>query len=88
MTTLAPAIYTRTFPRTVGWLRDLILILLGALFVALLAQVKIPLPFTPVPITGQTFGVLLVGAMLGSRRGIHGTVYRAGRAWTPFLRWW
>jgi biotin transport system substrate-specific component len=69
MTTLAPTIYTRTFPRTAGWLRDLILILLGALFVAALAQVEIPLPFTPVPITGQTFGVLLVGAALGSKRG-------------------
>ncbi len=69
MTTLAPTIYTRTFPRTVGWLRDLILILLGALFIAALAQVEIPLPFTPVPITGQTFGVLLVGAALGSKRG-------------------
>jgi biotin transport system substrate-specific component len=69
MTTLAPTIYTRTFPRTTGWLRDLILILLGALIVAALAQVEIPLPFTPVPITGQTFGVLLVGAVLGSKRG-------------------
>ena len=69
MTTLAPTIYTRTFPRTASWLRDLILILLGALFVAVLAQVEIPLPFTPVPITGQTFGVLLIGAALGSKRG-------------------
>ena len=69
MTTLAPTIYTRTFPRTAGWLRDLTLIVLGALFVAILAQVKIPLPFTPVPLTGQTFAVLLVGAILGSRRG-------------------
>jgi biotin transport system substrate-specific component len=69
MTTLAPTLYTRTFPRTAGWLRDLILILLGAFFVAALAQVEIPLPFTPVPITGQTFGVLLVGAALGSKRG-------------------
>ena len=69
MTTLAPTIYTRTFPHTSGWLRDVILILLGALFVAVLAQVEVPLPFTPVPITGQTFGVLLVGAALGSRRG-------------------
>ena len=34
-----------------------------------MAQVRIPLPFTPVPITGQTFAVLLVGAVLGSRRG-------------------
>jgi len=33
------------------------------------SQVRIPLPFTPVPITGQTFGVLLLGALLGSRYG-------------------
>ena len=69
MTTLAPTIYTRTFPRAADWLRDMILILLGALFVAALAQVELPLAFTPVPITGQTFGVLLVGAALGSKRG-------------------
>jgi len=69
MTTLAPTLYTRTFPRMAGWLRDLILISVGALFVAILAQVRIPLPFTPVPLTGQTFAVLLVAAALGSRRG-------------------
>ena len=69
MTTLAPTIYTRTFPRTASWLRDMILIVLGTLFVAALAQVKIALPFTPVPLTGQTFAVLLVGAALGSKRG-------------------
>jgi biotin transport system substrate-specific component len=33
------------------------------------AQIRIPLPFTPVPLTGQTFAVLLVGAALGSKRG-------------------
>ena len=49
--------------------RDLALIVVGSLLVALLAQVKIPLGFTPVPITGQTFAVLLVGAMLGGWRG-------------------
>lgn len=49
--------------------RDLSLVLAGSLFVALLAQVSIPLPFTPVPLTGQTLGVLLVGAALGSRLG-------------------
>ncbi len=69
MTTLAPTMYTRTFPRAAGWLRDGILIGLGALFVAALAQVRIPLPFTPVPLTGQTFAVLLVGATLGAGRG-------------------
>ena len=46
MTTLAPTIYTRTFSRPAGWLRDVILMVLGALFVVALAQVKIALPFT------------------------------------------
>ena len=45
------------------------MIVSGALLVAVLAQINIPLPFTPVPITGQTFSVLLVGAALGSKRG-------------------
>jgi biotin transport system substrate-specific component len=70
MTTLAPTIYTRTFPRAADWLRDMILIIFGALFVAALAQIKIAIPFTPVPMTGQTFAVLLLGATLGSKRGV------------------
>jgi biotin transport system substrate-specific component len=70
MTTLAPTLYTRTFPRITSWLRDLTLIVLGTLFTAVLAQVQIPLPFTPVPLTGQTFAVLIIGAALGSKRGI------------------
>ncbi len=41
----------------------------GSLVVAALAQVSIPLGFTPVPITGQTLGVLLVGAALGPGLG-------------------
>lgn len=48
---------------------DALLIAGGAGLIALSAQVSIPLPFTPVPITGQTFSVLLVGASLGSVRG-------------------
>jgi len=47
-----------------------IAIVIGAsLFVALCARVTLPLPFTPVPLTLQNFGVLLVGLSLGSRRG-------------------
>jgi biotin transport system substrate-specific component len=42
---------------------------LGSLLVAGLAQISIKLPFTPVPITGQTLGVLLVGASLGPLLG-------------------
>lgn len=49
--------------------RTTLLVVGGALFVALTAQIRIPLPFTPVPITGQTLGVLLVGGLLGSRSG-------------------
>lgn len=49
--------------------RDLGLISLFVSLTALAAQVRIPLPFTPVPITGQTFAVILCGATLGARRG-------------------
>src|SRR5712691_3313401 len=52
-----------------GVLVDSLLVLLGSLVMAGLAQLSIPLPFTPVPITGQTLGVLLVGASLGAWRG-------------------
>jgi biotin transport system substrate-specific component len=49
--------------------RDILLVLAGSLLTALSAYVAFPLPFSPVPVTGQTFAVLLVGAMLGSKRG-------------------
>ncbi len=50
-------------------LYDIVLVIGGSLLIALCAQIAIPLPFSPVPITGQTLAVLLVGALLGSRRG-------------------
>ncbi len=68
-TAFAPAVFERYFPRIDRRVRDILLITVGSLLVALMAQVKIPLPFTPVPLTGQTFAVLLVGAILGSSRG-------------------
>jgi biotin transport system substrate-specific component len=52
-----------------GAFSDVALICLGAGLLAGSAQVAIRLPFTPVPITGQTFAVLLVGASLGMLRG-------------------
>jgi biotin transport system substrate-specific component len=52
-----------------GLLTDIVLVAAGAGFVAAAAQIAIPLPFTPVPITGQTFAVVLVGASLGALRG-------------------
>ena len=44
-------------------------IVIGSLTIGLLAQLSIPVPFSPVPITGQTIGVVLVGSLLGSKKG-------------------
>ena len=66
---IALTLTRRYWPQADTRIRDLLLVAGGSLLVAALAQVRIPLPFTPVPLTGQTFGVLLVGAALGSRRG-------------------
>jgi len=70
MTTLAlplrrTVLADRVFPRTI--VMDIVLVLAGAALVTVLAQVAIPL--WPVPITGQTLGVLLVGSTLGWARG-------------------
>ena len=67
-------------------LRDAALIIAGSLVVALFAQIKIPLGFTPVPITGQTFAVLLVGALLGGwRGGLALALYAIEGAFLPFF---
>lgn len=62
-------------------------IVVGSLFIAALSQLSIPLPFTPVPLTGQTLAVLLVGAALGSKRGLAAVaLYLAeGAAGLPFF---
>jgi biotin transport system substrate-specific component len=49
--------------------RHVVLVIAGALFIALTANISLPVPGSPVPVTGQTFGVLLVGGALGFRRG-------------------
>jgi biotin transport system substrate-specific component len=48
---------------------DTVRIIAANILLALCAHIAIPLPWTPVPITGQTFGVLLIAVLLGSRRG-------------------
>jgi biotin transport system substrate-specific component len=50
-------------------IRTALQLIFASLFIGLCAQIKIPLGFTPVPFTGQVFGVLLAGALLGSRKG-------------------
>jgi biotin transport system substrate-specific component len=64
------AIAHRVFPRT--RLASVTMVLGAAALTALAAQWRIDLPFTPVPITGQTFAVLLTGAALGMRLGAAG----------------
>src|SRR2546428_3475463 len=55
--------------RALGGALQVALVVGASLFVALCARVTLPLPFTPVPLTLQNFGVLLIGLTLGSRRG-------------------
>ena len=56
--------------RSLEFLRQVALVLGASLFVAICARITIPmLPLTPVPLTVQNFAVVLVGLMLGSRRG-------------------
>ncbi|MBX9399505.1 biotin transporter BioY [Streptomyces sp. TRM72054] len=49
--------------------RDVALVLGGAVLTGLAAQLAVPIPGTPVPVTGQTFAALLVGTALGAGRG-------------------
>lgn len=53
---------------------DVALVAGGAVFIALVAQLSFYLPFTPVPVSGLTFGVLVIGAALGSIRGLLATL--------------
>lgn len=55
--------------RTLDIGRQVAIVVGASLFVALCARLTLPLPFTPVPLTLQNFGVLLVGLALGSRCG-------------------
>ena len=59
----------RTDLRKNSLLFNLISIITGSFFIAISAQVAIYLPFSPVPVTAQTFAVLLTGVLLGSKRG-------------------
>ena len=67
--------------------RDAVLVAGFAAFTGLAAQLSVKLPFTPVPITGQTFAVLLGGAALGWRRGLAGMVLYLAVGLTPWVPW-
>ncbi|HEX6623693.1 MAG TPA: biotin transporter BioY [Pyrinomonadaceae bacterium] len=76
------------FAAPLGWSKSVALVVVFSLLTALAAQVAVPLPWTPVPLTGQTFAVLLTGALLGSRLGALAMLaYLAeGAAGLPFFR--
>ncbi|WP_040908719.1 biotin transporter BioY, partial [Streptomyces griseoflavus] len=67
--------------------RDAALVLGGAALTGLAAQIAVPVPGSPVPVTGQTFAALLVGTTLGARRGFASlAVYAlAGMAGVPWF---
>ena len=73
MSSTAVTLRTALIPRT-SVLTDTLLVAGGAVFIALVAQVAFYLPFTPVPVTGLTFGVLVTGAAMGSVRGLLATL--------------
>lgn len=85
LTTPVPGVLADAYPRSA--IRNVLLVLGGAAFVGLAAQIAIPLPFTPVPVTGQTFAVLLTAAALGTWRGVASMlVYAAmGLAGVPWF---
>ena len=85
MTTLALATSPASVRGNLAW--RVLLAFAGSWLVAGLAQVQIRLPFTPVPVTGQTLGVLLVGAALGPGLGaVSLTLYLAqGALGLPFF---
>ena len=79
-------IWARPQARTNIFVRNTTLVVSFALLTAICAQIRIPLRFTPVPITGQTFAVLLAAAVLGKKLGALSqlTYWLAGLTGLPF----
>ncbi|TQE22167.1 biotin transporter BioY [Streptomyces ipomoeae] len=67
--------------------RDVALVAGGAALTGLAAQISVPVPGSPVPVTGQTFAALLVGTALGAGRGVAALVLYAlaGLAGVPWF---
>jgi biotin transport system substrate-specific component len=80
--------YVQTFPmQTKSSMHTLFITLMGSLFIALCTQIKIFLPFTPVPFTGQVLAILFLGASLGSKQAAAATLLYLfeGLAGLPFF---
>jgi biotin transport system substrate-specific component len=74
------------FPRSSA-LTQVLFVASGVAFIALLAQISIPVPGSPVPVTGQTLAVLLIGTTYGARLGVltFATYLLAGVAGAPIF---
>ena len=66
--TLADQLRPRSLSPSLGY--DLILIASGSLLITACSKLSIPLGSSLIPITGQTFAILLIGALLGPKRGV------------------
>jgi biotin transport system substrate-specific component len=74
----SPRVLVETVSLT--WIRNAVAVLTGTAFISAMAQVSIPLPFTPVPLTGQTLAVLLTAGALGTWRSISSSILYLGLA--------
>lgn len=74
------------FPRSTALTQGLF-VAAGVAFISLLAQISIPVPGSPVPVTGQTLAVLLIGTTYGARLGVltFATYLLAGVAGAPIF---
>ncbi|WP_129840519.1 biotin transporter BioY [Streptomyces sp. RFCAC02] len=83
---LADLLPAATAPR--ARVRDAALVVGGAVLTGIAAQLTLPVPGSPVPVTGQTFAALLVGASLGAGRGLLSMVVYAlvGMAGVPWFQ--
>ncbi|MEV1005848.1 biotin transporter BioY [Streptomyces sp. NPDC049881] len=83
---LADLLPAATAPR--ARVRDAALVVGGAVLTGIAAQLTLPVPGSPVPVTGQTFAALLVGASLGASRGLASMVLYAlvGMAGVPWFQ--
>jgi len=69
MSSPATSLRSSLMPRTTA-LANAVLVVSGVFALAILAQIAIPVPGSPVPVTGQTLGVLLIGTAYGSTLGV------------------
>ena len=77
---------TAVFPRSTA-LTEAVFVVAGGGFISLLAQISLPVPGSPIPVTGQTLAVLLIGTTYGARLGFltFATYLLAGIAGAPIF---